>query len=236
MKTCAIVFLVIFLILVLILAGLAVYFFCFEKDLPQAAVNAIKDELKGLSDATVKISFDNINSMEGFECTRDIKLENAPASNCKREVKREGKDESFVMYYKEYEGEATTPTLDLKFYKENGKFMVTQNGTPTELDETEWKSYIVAYFVEATPFEEKENGEYGLFGAYYIEHNLSKIRQKGLDVKAYAYNNDDEYILAFNFMSLKLISYKITLKGTASGTVTIEYVSNLELGNYVNVS
>ena len=64
MKGCLIALAVVLLIIVLIVVGLGVYFFAFEKDVPDFVIDYIKEGFAGLSEAEINRFWNNNLKLE----------------------------------------------------------------------------------------------------------------------------------------------------------------------------
>ena len=224
MKTCLIVFAVILAIILVLVAAFAVYFFAFDKELPQVAIDKIKEELKGLGDTEIDVNFAMINDFGDATC--EYTLSTSGSAIKKVELSRVGKDASFVMVYKQYDG-INTLLYDLKFYRDGDKYLFKDGETTAELSQNEWEAYVKAYFMDAMPLEEKDDKAV-LAGGTIIENDLKTIKQKGLNITAIAESDTAKVTMVFNLKSSVISSYKIE-----EGNKTREYKLDLDYTKFV---
>ncbi len=225
MKTCLIVFAVILAIILVLTTALLVYVFAFEKELPQVAIDQIKQELKGLGDTEININFATVNDFG--DISSEYSYKHTQAEEKKILMERTGKDDTFVMTFKQYNSENTL-VYDLKFYKEGGKYMGKAGETASELTQSEWEEYVVAYFMEALPLDIKD-GKATLAGGKVIEEELKTVKQKGFEITAIAGDEIAHSVtMTYNLRTSIVSTYKYVQYGDPYNTVR-EYKLNLDL-------
>ena len=236
MKGCLIAILVVLIILMILVTAALVFFFAFEKDVPASLIDVIQENIAGLGDTTFDVDYDLVN---GFGDVADVytntiyNSSNEIVTYQKIELIRTGKDETLVLEAKLYDKDGNQ-TNHVKLYIEDGKYKYLNNDNVTEYGENEWKSYVVTIFTYCMPFEPKD-GKYKLEGSEYLE-KFSRMTQKGMNITAYAYNGDDEYVMIFNLKSSILSSYSMTLYTKEGNVVTFkqvkDYVLDLDLSKF----
>ena len=231
MKTCLIVFAVILAIILVLATALLVYVFAFEKELPQVAINQIKEELKGLGDAEVEVNFALIHDFGDVSCEYKLSYKPDKHEGKKIIMDRTGKDATFVMTYKEYDVDNNL-AYDLKFYKDGEKYMY-KNGEAeaAELTQNEWEAYVKAYFVAAMPLVEKED-KYVLAGGKVIEEELTTVKQKGFEITAIAGSQAGKLVtMTYNLKSSIISTYRIESAGDPYTEIK-EYKLNLDYSKF----
>lgn len=236
MKGCAIAVIVVLCVLMVLITAAAVFFFAFEKDVPESLISYIQEGIKGLGDTTFDVNYDLVNEFGDIaETTTRVTYDSQDNifQYQKIEMVRQGKDGTLVLEAKLFDKDGNQVTYT-KLFIEDGKYKYTLNETTTEETETTWKNYVVSVFIYCMPFETKDS-KYKLIGSEYLE-KLSRMTQKGMSITAYAYNGDDEYVMTFNLKSSMLNSYKITTYQKEGSTViskTVkEYVVDLDLSKF----
>ena len=220
MKGCLIAFVVVLIVLMILVTAAVVVFFGFEKDLPQSLVDSIKDNFDGLADATVTVDYNLVNEFGDVSCVYEdvyYAANGEELSYLKAVMERKGKDETLTLAGSILDKNGKVLT-SVYYYIEVGKYLFDNKVDPAyEMEETEWKNKLTYAFTSVMPLEARGD-KYGLIGAQYIQDNLSRITQKGMNVTAYAYNDLDEYCMTYNLSTNILSSYKITLQGKESDT------------------
>ncbi len=237
MKGCLIAFVVVLIILMILVTAAVVVFFGFEKELPESFVQTIKDEIKGIGDATITVDYNFVNNFGDITSNVEYEIFNKEGTSTyylKGTVERTGKDETLKLVAKGYDKEGSQ-TFYYRYYIEDGKYMYAESETGYEISEATWKNSIAERFVGALPLEAKEGG-YKIIGGDVIENNLSKVTQKGMHITAYAYDGADEYCLSYNIGSMQMGEYHITKIGKESdyfGRMVVSYVCDLDLSKFM---
>ena len=234
MKGCLIALAVVLLIIVLIVVGLGVYFFAFEKDVPDFVIDYIKEAFSGLSEAEINRSFETVNNFGNVDCELQLSAQQGDITDSKRYVvSRKGKDDTFVLDLAIYNANSSTAENTYKFFIEEGKYKITQNGVTNETTKEEWEDNVVYAFEFALPLVVSEDGtKYKIKGSEYLEKNLVSIRQKGFKATVFAKNNEDTYTLGIDYMKGVLSDYEIVehkVEGGIATTYTYKYLITLDM-------
>ena len=237
MKGCLIAIVAVLAILMIIITAGLVYFFAFEKEVPAGLINLIKEEIAGVGSTTFNVDYKLVNEFGDVADVVTNTIYDASGEITyyeKTEMTRSGKDDTLVIEVKYYDKDGNLAE-HIKLYIEDGKYKYIFNEEVLELDEEDWKNCAPVLFASCMPFEEQTDGQYKLEGGEYLE-NFSRMTQKGMDVTAYAYNGDDEYVLAFNLRSTAMSSYKMTLYTKDGETVVqkqvLDFALDLDLSKF----
>ena len=222
MKGCLIAFAVVLVIILVLVAAAAIYLFGFEKELPQSAIDLIKENLEGISEVSVQIDFNSVNECSDIEGEYHLTVAGATSKHI---LKRLGKDETLTLTYQKYEGD--TKIDDLYFYQEDGKYLCLDKGEKKELTQNEWQEYVKTYFFMCMPLEEKGDKAV-LLGGSAFENNLETVKQKGFNVTAIAKEGSDVYSMTYNVQTSLLSDYTVTF---ADGTIK-KYIVELNIDDF----
>ena len=230
MKGCLIALAVILIIIVLIVVGIGVYFFAFEKDVPDFVIEYIKEGMAGVSNAELNRSFETVNEFGDVDCEMQLAIEQGELQDSRRYVaSRKGKDETFVLDLAIYKKDSSTAENTYKYFIRDGKYIFVQNGVEHEQVEEEWKNNVVLSFEYVLPLEVNADGtKYKIKGADYLEKNLVSIRQKGFKATAFAKNGEDTYTVGIDFMKGVLTDYEI-VEHKITGTYTYKYLVTIDV-------
>lgn len=223
MKGCLIAFAVVLVIILVLVAAAAIYLFGFEKELPQSAIDLIKENLEGISEVSITRDFNTVNECSDIEGEYHLTQE---GSTSKHILKRLGKDATLTLTYQKYEGD--TKIDDLYFYQADGKYYYKENGGEA-IEETQsvWQAAVKEYFFMCMPLEEKGDKAV-LLGGSAFENNLETVKQKGFNVTAIAKEGSDVYSMTYNVQTSLLSDYTVTF---ADGTIK-KYIVELNIDDF----
>jgi len=228
MKGCLIAFIVVLVIVLILVGAFAIYIFAFDKELPRQAVDAIKNALDGLSEQTVPVNFEIVNDFSNVEVTQDREVTIGDViAKSSYYINRVGKDEEFVMEYKEIQ--AGVETVHVKFYKKDGKYIGYDYSNEEEMTKDDWESAVVTAFFTSGPFVLTGDGNAKFEGGDIIENNLTSVRQKGLMVTSYAATDTISCALTINLKDLKITSYEIVDKSIVGTQTKKVYALDLDM-------
>ena len=237
MKGCLITLLVILIILMILVTAAVVVFFGFEKDIPEGLAQTIRDEIAGMGSTTFNVDYNLVNEFGDVNCVATNTISNASGEiefYGKVAMSRTGKDATLVVDAKFYDKDGNFEE-EQKYYIEDGKYMFLYNEEKYEVSEEDWKYNMPKFFAQYMPFEEQVDESYKLEGGEYLE-NFSRITQKGMNIKVFAYNGDDEYVMSLSLKTGYTESYKMTLYTKEDDKVVskqvLEYAIDLDLSKF----
>ena len=226
MKGCLIAVAIILAIIIVLVAGAAIYLFGFEKELPQSVVDAIKEEIKGISNYGINYDFKTVNEFGDVESEYQ---ETEAGKTTIYNMKRTGQDETLVISYEKIKDGSRE--IKAVLYKEDGKYMYTvDEGEPEETSQEMWEENVVEIFYGTMPFavvETEEGYKAKLLGAEAFENGLQTVKQKGFNITAIAMDGQDQYSLSYNLQTGYMTNYSIGYSATGK---VLQYKLTLELG------
>lgn len=223
MKGCLIAIAIVLVVLIVLVGAAAIYLFGFEKELPQSAIDVIKEQLDGISEVSIEMNFNSVNECSDIE--GEYHLTEA-GSTTKYILKRLGKDETLTLTFISYVGD--TKIDDLYFYQADGKYYYKDHGGEAiEKTQSIWQEAVKTYFFMCMPLEEKGDKAV-LLGGSAFENGLETVKQKGFNVTAIAKENDDVYTMSYNIQTGMLSDYTVTFK---NGTIK-KYIVALNINDF----
>lgn len=242
MKACLITIVVILAIIVLLFTAALVYLFAFEKELPQSTIDTLKEYFAGISEASAPYSIYTLNSFGDVESTLTLIVNDyvlLEDTYNRYYINKKGKDENLVLIYKEYATKDYAQIVDAKFYIEDGKYLCKNGENITEYDKDDWETSVLFAFLRATPFY-KDGDNVKLKGAETIEKHLSKIKQKGFVIKAYAEGENTSFAMTYNIRTSMISNYDIETRTQAGDVITSKTIENysisFDISNYINMA
>ncbi len=221
-------------LLALVIAAVAVVF-VFEKDIPQEWVGAQIEEAKAYSlgeinnvddlpDGTLEYSYEKLTyTKDGDKTITTI------TSKYEYTFKKSGtgdniKIETIAVNYTD-NGQTKT-TTKVKFYKEGEKYYtVTNDGEPVEENPN---TALMGYgFIISDAFEGSPEVVLKASIVSMIENNLTKVSQRGLNIKLHLEKDNVMAELGYNVVAKKVSSYKEITKTYTDETLTAKETSYL---------